>query len=232
MAWYLNPALTAFRAAVNEAYPRRDEGSDGDIGDEHHKPPSDHLEDADGSVDAWDMDVELNGRLREYEDDVEHLKAVFQAHEASRYWIHDGQIATRANGWRRDPYTGANPHDRHVHWNSRQSHENSTKPWEVERMPTAEEIAAAVWAHRHKNPVTDQEQSKGTVIQYMDAVHDQKERTVLAGIARVEDRIANLPGPGTVELTDEQLERVVLKVLASINGAITEVLGETPPAGG
>jgi hypothetical protein len=221
MAWYLNPALSAFRTAVNAAYPTRDKASDGTIGDEHHKPPSDHLEDADGSVDAWDMDVEVNGKGKPYAADVEHLKRVFQAHEASRYWIHNGQIASRSNGWRREAYDGANPHNLHVHWNTRESHENSTKPWEVDPMPTADEIANAVWAHKHTNPVTQQPQSKGTVVQFLDAVHDEKARVVLERLAAIEQRLADTP-PGTVVITDEQLERVLRAVLGSLDGASPE----------
>lgn len=214
MAWYLNPALSAFRTAVNATYPARDKGSDGTIGDEAHQATSsDHNPDADGSVDAWDMDVNLRS-----DDDaaaIEHLKQVFQAHESSRYWIHNRQIASRSNGWRREAYTGANPHTQHVHWNSRQSHENSLKPWEVEQM-TPEEIAAAVWAHKHTNPVTQQPQSKGTVVQFLDAVHDEKARVVLERLAAIEQRLADNP-PGTVVITDEQLERVLRRVLGSLD---------------
>lgn len=137
--WYLNKALTNFRNAVNMAYPRRDRASDGTIGDpDHAARSSDHNPDPDGSVDAWDMDVEVNGKGKPYTADVEELKRVFQAHESSSYWIHNDQIARRADGWRRRPYgefnddPGRNKHTQHVHWNTRSSHENSTKPWPIQ----------------------------------------------------------------------------------------------------
>lgn len=141
--WRLNPALTNFRKAVNAKYgARRDLESDGTIGDERHRQgTSDHNRDPDGSVDAWDMDVELNGRGKPYAADVEALKEVFEAHESSLYWIHNDQIARRADGWRRRPYTdfnsspSRNKHIKHVHWNTRQSHENSTKPWVLADSP-------------------------------------------------------------------------------------------------
>jgi hypothetical protein len=121
--WHLNPALTRFRDAVNAAYPNRDKASDGTIGDAAHQATaSDHNPDPDGSVDAWDMDVDGVP--------VEHLKAVFQRHESSKYWIHAGQIASR--DWGRRTYDGGNLHNHHVHWNTRSSHENSTAPWEVD----------------------------------------------------------------------------------------------------
>jgi hypothetical protein len=142
-AWHLNRALTAFRAAVNAAYPNRDRGSDGTIGDEAHQAgSSDHNPDADGSVDAWDMDVNL--RSGNDAAAIEALKRVFQAHLSSKYWIHNDQIARREYGWRRDSYSYAGPsrnrHTQHVHWNTRESHEDSTAPWNVEDDMTPEQL--------------------------------------------------------------------------------------------
>ncbi|BCJ62797.1 peptidoglycan-binding domain-containing protein [Micromonospora endophytica] len=128
--WYLNQALTNFRKAVDSAYPKRDKRSDGTIGDAAHQgTTSDHNPDPDGSVDAWDMDVEVNGVGQPYREDVERLKKVFEEHESSQYWIHDRQIANRSYGWTRRIYTGSSPHAEHVHWNTRESHERSTMPW-------------------------------------------------------------------------------------------------------
>ena len=136
MAWYLAPALAVGRAEVNRRWPKRDLASEGTVGDAAHQATrSDHNPNARESVDAWDMDVEVNGRGRPYAEDVEHLKRVFQAHEASRYWIHDDQIAERANDWRRRPYKPDDPdrnkHIKHVHWNTRQSMERSKVAWRV-----------------------------------------------------------------------------------------------------
>lgn len=136
--WYLNPALTNFRDAVNAAYPFRDKESDGTVGDEAHQgTSSDHNPDPAGepdagSVDAWDMDVEVNGKGKPYVDDIEELKRIFQNHESSRYWIHNREIASRSDNWRRRPYTGSNTHEKHVHWNTREAFENSEAPWPVE----------------------------------------------------------------------------------------------------
>jgi hypothetical protein len=144
MAWHLNPALTAFRQAVNAAYPARDKTSDGTIGDAAHQArTSDHNPDPDGSVDAWDMDTDLTGPDGYYDLDsqaIEWLKGVFQAHESSSYWIHEGQIASRGQGWRRRDYDGDNPHNHHVHWNTRESHERSTAPWKVDLDMTRDEM--------------------------------------------------------------------------------------------
>lgn len=139
MSWYLNPALAAFRAAVDARWPGRDRTSDGTIGDlAHQVTTSDHNPDVGGphpaSVDAWDMDIDGV--------DVELLKRVFQAHPASQYWIHARQIASRDDGWRRWAYDGANPHDKHVHWNTRESHEASTAPWVIGDDVDKQDIAA------------------------------------------------------------------------------------------
>lgn len=58
---------------------------------------------------------------------------------------------------------------------------------EEEDMPLtdadAAKVASAVWAHQHNHPtVTGAKQSKGTVMEFMDAVHDAKTAQVLAAI--------------------------------------------------
>lgn len=142
MAWYLNRALTNFRSAVNAAYPGRDKASDGTIGDEAHQASSsDHNPDTDGSVDAWDMDVDL--RSGNDGAAIAELKRVFQAHPSSKYWIHNDQISFRSEGWRPRSYAYAgasrNRHTQHVHWNTRESHEDSAAPWILEDDLTPEE---------------------------------------------------------------------------------------------
>ncbi len=142
MAWYLNRALTGFRTAVNAAYPARDKASDGTIGDEAHQSgSSDHNPDGDGSVDAWDMDVNL--RSGNDAATIAALKDIFEAHPSSKYWIHNDTICFREEGWRPRSYAYAGPnrnkHTQHVHWNTRESYEDSTAPWNVEDDMTPEQ---------------------------------------------------------------------------------------------
>lgn len=133
--WYLNRFLTSWRDRANIRFPRRGKSSDGSVGDLRHQAGySEHNPDRDGSVDAWDMDVNVLGSADDtgtpYElKIIEKLKAEFEALPQSQLWIHDGQIANRdIRGWRRRPYYGANAHRRHVHWQSRPSQEDKPIP--------------------------------------------------------------------------------------------------------
>lgn len=133
MAWHLNPFLTSFRAAVDRNFPKRGKGSDGTIGDLAHKlRASEHNEDPDGSVDAWDMDVNLlgstvpTGTVAEQRA-VYALLDEFSKTAGAQLWIYRGQIANRdVDNWKRRPYTGANKHDKHTHLQSRPTREKTT----------------------------------------------------------------------------------------------------------
>lgn len=139
MSWYLNPALTTFRNEVNAAYPHRDKKSDGTIADPDHDETSDHQPDAPPKeeVDAWDMDPELNGVGQPYRSDIEWLITCFQKHESSKYWIWEQTIARRSNNWKREVYTGK--YHGHVHWNTREEFDESTKPFGVGNMTTLDD---------------------------------------------------------------------------------------------
>jgi len=132
-AWFLNTALTRFRNEVNSRWPRRDKTSDGTIGDAAHQATnSSHNPDPDGSVDAWDMDV----------DGVPVATVIAAAlkHESIQYVIYNRRITSRSWGlgtWR--TYTGASPHTEHVHFNTRSSHENSSKPWFTDQQQLRED---------------------------------------------------------------------------------------------
>ncbi|WP_327029701.1 hypothetical protein OG989_04045 [Micromonospora sp. NBC_01740] len=236
MAWYLNRALTGFRAAVNAAYPNRDKASDGTIGDAAHKAgTSDHNEDPDGSVDAWDMDVDL--RSDNDAAAIERLKKVFQAHPAARYWIHDGQIAHRSTGWRRERYTGSNRHDKHVHWNSNEATEDSTVPWVIEGDDMTRDEVKAAAREALLEVLTTPLALPGRVGERMTAAGWAPKMEPWTALARLvealvlgkppvadvdETQLAAELGkllPANTAVTDEQLERVLRRVLGSLDAA-------------
>jgi peptidoglycan hydrolase-like protein with peptidoglycan-binding domain len=147
MQWHLNAALTQFRAEVNATFPKRDKQSDGTVGDlAHQAGSSEHNPDPDGSVDAWDCDVDLDGTNDDHGPaaKIEALKQAFQAHPASQLWIHNGQIANRDVGkWKRRPYTGKNAHHRHIHFQSRPSQETNATPWRVDHILDAANVTVS-----------------------------------------------------------------------------------------
>lgn len=211
MNWYLNRSLTNFRSEVTARWPKRDKTSDGTIGDyDHSKTSSDHNPDPDGSVDAWDMDVDGV--------DVKACLRAFEAHESSKYWIYNDQICFRSEGWKPRSYAYVGPnrnrHTKHVHFNTRESHEHSTKPWFKEEldMPLSNDdvkrVANAVWdaGFGRTNPETA----------------GQRLGDLDLAVPRIEAQLADLKAlyastpPGAVTIPDDQLERVLRKVLGSV----------------
>lgn len=137
---YLNKALTNFRREINERWPNRDKRSDGWIGDTAHQATqSDHNPDPDGSVDAIDIDVDGI--------DVQLTLAAAIHHEATWYVIYNRRITSRTMSgglgvWH--TYYGSSPHTEHIHVSSRQTHENSTKPWFAPLVQEVKELTCQV----------------------------------------------------------------------------------------
>lgn len=215
---FLNKALTNFRDAVNKAYPNRDKGSDGWIGDAAHQATnSDHNPDPDGSVDAWDMDVELNGAGKPYEADVQKVINAALKHESIQYVIYNRRITSRTWGlgiWR--AYDGPSPHQEHVHFNTRSSYESSSKPWIIEGEEddmtyTDSQMKAFPWQY-NGNGMPGVPEGKSTLW-----VLGTLYQTVSDLKAQVE-KLSATP-PGTVAISDDQLERVLRKVVGSVDNA-------------
>lgn len=161
----LNPALTSWREGINARYPNRGRASDGGYADKLHGSRSQHQSDEDGSVDAFDMDVNLFGSSNETgtareRQGVDALKLDFEADGRGHLWIHQREIAQHDAGpWTENYYGGDNPHDKHTHWESRQATERDGRPWsfrhtdallrrfeEEDIMAVADDIAAKVVA--------------------------------------------------------------------------------------
>jgi hypothetical protein len=126
VAWHLAASLAVLRAEVNERWPNRDRASDGTIGDANHSAStSDHNPNVRGSVNAVDIDKDgVN---------IAEIIAAAERHPSVHYWIYNRQIADRDAGFRRQYYSGPNPHDKHIHISIRQSAtaENDRRPWGI-----------------------------------------------------------------------------------------------------
>lgn len=116
------------RQCANEAapgFPRRG-SSDGWLGDTaHSKRKSDHNADERGIVHAVDLDKDGLAKPRDA------LLAIVIADFRTEYVIDRGFIYSRAFGFRKRTYTGANGHHEHMHISGRHGaiYENDTRPW-------------------------------------------------------------------------------------------------------
>jgi hypothetical protein len=135
----LNPALTSFRAGILARFPHRGSASDGGVADGAHSATSQHQRDADGTVDAFDCDVNWFGSSdpdgNAAEDRIsEAVKRDFEDDPRAQLWIHQREIANSdIGGWRERGYGGSNPHDKHIHFETRQSRERDGRPWAMPR---------------------------------------------------------------------------------------------------
>lgn len=129
---YLAPSLVRLRREIDGRWPNRSKASDGWLGDYAHSVrKSEHNPDGKGAVHAIDITTaDINARLvlRELIGDP-------------RVWyvIHKGVIYSRTYGWRPRRYTGANPHNSHIHVSIQLTRgaENTVTPWlEVDDDPT------------------------------------------------------------------------------------------------
>jgi hypothetical protein len=142
MTWGgLNPALTAWRDGILARFPRRGRQSDGGYADKAHGSRSEHQPDPDGTVDAFDEDVNYLGSNVPTGNALERrigeaLRADFEndPHGRPQLWISRGEIANADIGdWRVRDYELGNPHDHHTHRQSRQSREQDGRPWPMPR---------------------------------------------------------------------------------------------------
>jgi hypothetical protein len=117
------PALLALRNAIDARWPSRDKASDGIMGDAAHQArASDH-----NQGNALDVTHDpANG------PDLEALAAALIGDERVHYVIWNERIRNRAfegGAWR--PYTGANPHTKHLHVSVSAEHREDTSPWKL-----------------------------------------------------------------------------------------------------
>lgn len=134
----LNPALTAWRTAINALFPGRSVTSDGGYADDAHGGTSQHQPDADGTVDAFDMDNNLlsssePGGSDDERELLEALKLDFEADARAHLWISHREIAQHDTdpSWQERYYGGASPHTEHTHWESHSHNESDGRAWKL-----------------------------------------------------------------------------------------------------
>lgn len=134
MQWRLAKSLEKLRAQLNAAAPSRSKASDGSIGDAAHASrASDHnawIRDGKlGVVSAIDITHDPKNGVNGGE-----IAAAVLKDPRTKYVIWNRRIANpdiSSGAWR--PYTGSNPHDKHVHISVRadKAHFDSTEAWSL-----------------------------------------------------------------------------------------------------
>lgn len=128
MAWRLAPALDRLRQQVNGRYINRSKASDGSIGDARHATRKSDHNPSHGVVHALDLTHDPKGGFDSYKF-AEHLR---QSHDPRlKYVISNRKIASAKSGWHWRRYSGANPHDKHVHISVTDHGAEDDKPWSL-----------------------------------------------------------------------------------------------------
>lgn len=142
--WFVAPSLLRLRAQVDQVWPQRDRSSDGTIGDPSHAAAvSSHNP-------CWRCPGRLRGVVRGMDldndgDPGQQTPLVTDVKDAAigdpRVWyvIWNRRIYSRTYGWQARVYTGANPHDRHLHISLREDTEAAvfdTADWLTRKTPT------------------------------------------------------------------------------------------------
>lgn len=166
--------LQNLRTQTNRRFPERDKASDGWIGDKaHQKRKSGHNpDDTAGSIPTWDGDADSLAEVRSWDCDkdlrdstvsaqefVDHIRALPDVGSVIRFIIYNRKIYEAHTGFAPTTYTGDNPHTEHVHFEGQRTQaadNNRTFDFQLEDlgMPTADEIAKAVWDYKLANGST------------------------------------------------------------------------------
>jgi hypothetical protein len=197
----LIPAAKKLREEFNTIAPERDTESDGWVGDSAHAGrSSDHNPDESGAtpdedsdslneVHAVDVDKDLRRSGVTMQNCVDTILARCRKNNSDpqneprlKYIIFNRYIWEAPN-WTKKAYTGENPHDKHAHFSFEYDSQYSedTSPWGLvakygkdDDMPTAAEIAKAVWDHQLTDPSsqTGGTKSAGAFQRYPDVLHN------------------------------------------------------------
>lgn len=162
-SWILTKGLQNLKAQVNEAFPDRDEASDGEIGNLAHmghasghnrddtpgsKPEWDGDPDSTPEVRAWDMDSDLRAAPATAQQVVDHIRHLPGVSSVLRYMIYNRKIYRASNGWVAETYDGASAHTEHIHFSGQYTQaadNNTTFDYRLEEIPVALTTADKTW---------------------------------------------------------------------------------------
>lgn len=162
--WVATPGVKNLRRQFDEAFPDRDDASDGTIGDLAHQQESasSHNPDITGApewrdgdakneVRALDVDSNLRTAGVDMQDVIDHLRKLPGLSSVIRYMIYNRKIYKASNGWRPESYTGASAHTEHAHFTmafTQGADENATfdyKLRELTDMPVTSEDVTKIF---------------------------------------------------------------------------------------
>lgn len=236
----LVPCALVFVDELDAQYPNRPRGSDGSIGDTAHAGTnSDHNH---GTPQPGDRDVDAVDITPMPTADMWFVIHQFEKHPSAQYWIYQDRIAFKSEGWLPRSYAYAGPnrskHFDHVHFNWEESDaaHNNTTPYGIEEiMPSADEIAKAVWTYGLEDPVataaarkTDPKaapvmKAAGTYQRYADIIAGSTGAAVIAGVKRMFDELhAQLPAGGG--MTDAQVATVLDRLGAQLPALVGDAV--------
>jgi hypothetical protein len=188
----LTVALTALRSGFNVAYPGRDKGSDGWIGDTAHQDrtsghnPDDtsgvsaEYSDSDTKqeVRAIDVDKDLKASGASMQDVIDRILATPNDTKRLKYIIFNRYQWSKSNDWRRTDYDGDNPHTEHAHFSGDPGYDEDGSPWSVESMGddmpySIEELQAAPWQYDKKGVGDNTDTVHNSMLFYFDEILDR-----------------------------------------------------------
>jgi hypothetical protein len=144
LTYRIAKSLDTYRSQITEAYPNRSTASDGWIGDPAHSArESDHNPDEDGVVRALDVTHDPKNGC-----DCDALVVALTSAKDPRikYIIWNERIISGATGpvpWVSRPYTGTNPHTKHMHLSVvADSRADSTRKWAIPERKGWDEMAS------------------------------------------------------------------------------------------
>jgi hypothetical protein len=159
MGWVVDKGILRLREQLDAAYPNRSHASDGTIGDAAHSArDSDHNPESPAPAGNPNYQVDAG----DYTHDPAHGADMTVVSEAIRlsqdrrvkYVICNRRIYSGPDGpmpWVWRSYTGTDPHTGHMHVSVRDVTHDQAQDWQItigDDMPTPEDYAAAVWAHK------------------------------------------------------------------------------------